>query len=162
MNRPPSRGQPGDRTHAGAGERAARERARRRPPLGPPALALATAAATATAVTYVALVDPNEPGHYPLCPFRSLTGYYCPGCGSLRMIHAAAHGHLGEAFGHNPLAFAMLPALGYAWARWAVAAARGRRPRFARFRPWMVWAFIALVLVFWLVRNLPAGHAPAP
>ena len=149
-------------THVGAGPPGppeARERARRRPPLGPPALALAVAAA---AVSYVALVDPNEPGHYPLCPFRSLTGYYCPGCGSLRMVHAAAHGHLGEAFGRNPLAFAMLPVLGYAWVRWAVAAARGRRPRFDLFRPWLVWAFIALVLVFWLVRNLPAGHALAP
>ena len=136
-----------------------RRRARRLPALGPPALALAVAAA---AVTYVAMVDPNEHGHYPFCPFRSLTGYYCPGCGSLRMVHAAAHGHLGEAFGRNPLAFAMLPVLGYAWLRWAVAAARGRQPRFDLFRPWLVWAFITLVLVFWLVRNLPAGHALAP
>jgi hypothetical protein len=149
-------------THVGAGAPEARERPRRRPPLAPAAPALAVAAAAAAAVSYVALVDPNEPGHYPLCPFRSLTGYYCPGCGSLRMVHAAAHGHLGEAFGRNPLAFAMLPVLGYAWVRWAVAAARGRRPRFDLFRSWLVWAFIALVLVFWLVRNLPGGHALAP
>jgi hypothetical protein len=155
-------------THVGAAAPAAGERPRRRarrpPALGSPALALAVvvAAAAAAAVTYVAMVDPNDQGHYPLCPFRALTGYYCPGCGSLRMVHAAAHGHFGEAFGRNPLAFAMLPVLGYAWLRWAVAAARGRRPHFAHFRAWAVWAFIALVLVFWLVRNLPAGHALAP
>jgi Protein of unknown function (DUF2752) len=138
--------------------RARRRWAGRLPALAPGALALVVAAA----VSHVALVDPNEPGHYPLCPFRSLTGYYCPGCGSLRMVHAAAHGHLGEAFGRNPLAFAMLPVLGYVWLCWAVAAVRGRRPRFGLFRPWLVWAFSALVLVFWLVRNLPAGHALAP
>ncbi|HEX6472417.1 MAG TPA: DUF2752 domain-containing protein [Streptosporangiaceae bacterium] len=126
---------------------------------------VAVAAAVAAAVSYVAAVDPDRPGHYPLCPFRSLTGYYCPGCGSLRMVHAAAHGHLGEAFGRNPLAFAFVPVLGYLWVRWVVAAARGRPLESAvpvLFRPWLVWAFIPLVLTFWLVRNLPVGQALAP
>jgi hypothetical protein len=134
---------------------AVRSRARR----GLPALALAGAA---MAVTYVAMVDPNEQGHFPTCPFLAVTGYYCPGCGSLRMLHAAAHGHLGEAAGRNPLAFAVLPLLGYVWTRWAVASARGRPVGSIPVRPWMIWAFIALVLVFWLVRNLPAGRALAP
>jgi hypothetical protein len=129
------------------------------PALGPPAAVLAAAAA---AVTYVAMVDPGRPGHYPVCPFRALTGYYCPGCGSLRMLHALAHGHWGEAFGRNPLAFAMLPVFGYVWAWWAVSAARRRPPAFVLFRPWLGWAFIPLVLAFWLVRNLPMGHAFAP
>jgi Protein of unknown function (DUF2752) len=119
-------------------------------------------AGAALAVTYVAVVDPNEPGHYPTCPFLALTGYYCPGCGSLRMLHAAAHGHVGEAFGRNPLAFAFLPLLAYLWTRWALAAAGGRPMGSVLFRSWMIWAFIALVLAFWLVRNLPAGHALAP
>ncbi|HEY7488324.1 MAG TPA: DUF2752 domain-containing protein [Streptosporangiaceae bacterium] len=124
-----------------------------------PALALAAALA---GVAYVAAVDPSEQGHYPACPFRTLTGYYCPGCGTLRMIHAAAHGHLGEAFGRNPLTFAFLPLLGYLWVRWAVSSARGRPMTSVLFRPWAVWALTALVLVFWLVRNLPAGRALAP
>jgi|ERR687895_2394180 hypothetical protein len=132
---------------------------RRRAALGWPALVLAGAA---TAVTYVAVVDPNEQGHYPTCPLLALTGYYCPGCGSLRMLHAAAHGHFGEAFGRNPLAFAFLPLLGYLWVRWAAAAARGRPMGSVLFRPWMIWAFVALVLVFWLVRNLPGGQVLAP
>jgi uncharacterized protein DUF2752 len=152
----------GPMTHSApgaSGARYQRRRARRLTALGPPALALAVATALAA---YVAMVDPNEQGHYPLCPFLSMTGYYCPGCGSLRMVHAAAHGHLGEAFGSNPLAFAMVPVLGYVWLRWAVSAARGRELRFVLFRPWLLGAFIALVLVFWLLRNLPVGHALAP
>jgi hypothetical protein len=108
------------------------------------------------------MVDPNAHGHYPACPFRYLTGYYCPGCGSLRMIHAAAHGHFGEAFGRNPLAFALLPVFGCLWAGWAVSVLRGRPMSPVLIRPWMVWAFIPLVLAFWLVRNLPVGHALAP
>jgi hypothetical protein len=113
-------------------------------------------------VTYVAMVDPNEPGHYPVCPFRALTGYYCPGCGSLRMIHAMAHGHIGDAFGRNPLAFTFLPVLGCLWVRWAVSAVRGRPVSSVLFRPWLGAGFVALVLVFWLVRNLPIGQALAP
>ena len=48
-----------------------------RAPVGAAGLALA-------ATAYVGLVDPNESGHYPTCPFLALTGRFCPGCGSLR------------------------------------------------------------------------------
>jgi hypothetical protein len=126
---------------------------------GPPT---AVFAAVAAIVMYVAMVDPNEQGHYPGCPFRYLTGYYCPGCGSLRMIHAATHGHLGEAFGRNPLAFTFIPVLGYLWVRWTASAVRGRPMGFVLFRPWLIWAFVLLILAFWLLRNLPVGQALAP
>jgi hypothetical protein len=119
-------------------------------------------AGAAAAVTYVAAVDPNEPGHYPLCPFLYATGYYCPGCGTLRMINAAAHGHLGAAFGRNPLAFTILPVLAYLWVRWTVCRARERQTSSVLFRPQAVWAFMVVAGIFWLVRNLPFGHALAP
>ena len=33
--------------------------------------------------------DPSAPGsRFPACMFRSLTGYYCIGCGMTRMLHA--------------------------------------------------------------------------
>lgn len=122
----------------------------------------AVLAGAAAAVAYVAAVDPNEAGHYPTCPFLMLTGYYCPGCGSMRMVHALAHGQLAEGFGHNPLAFVTLPLVGYAWVRWAIAS-HTRRPFQARiFRPWSITAFTVVILVYWVVRNLPAGHALAP
>lgn len=31
----------------------------------------------------------------PRCPFLQLTGWQCPGCGSLRGIHALLHGDIG-------------------------------------------------------------------
>jgi hypothetical protein len=119
-------------------------------------------AGAVSAMAYVAAVDPNRPGHYPICPFLYLTGHYCPGCGSLRMIHAAAHGHLGEAFGRNPLGFAFLPILAYVWLRWVVCRTRGQPVSSVLFRPQAVWAFMAVTIVFWLVRNLPVGQAMAP
>jgi hypothetical protein len=122
----------------------------------------AVLAAVASAAAYVAAVDPNRPGHYPTCPFLAITGYYCPGCGTLRMVHALTHGHVGEAFGRNALAFLTLPVLAYLWVRWAVAARRGGSPQVRMLHPWAIIGFTVVVVVFWVVRNLPVGHVLAP
>lgn len=116
----------------------------------------------AIGVTYVAAVDPGEPGHYPTCPFLWSTGLYCPGCGSMRMVHALTHGHLEEAFGRNPLAFLLLPVIGYLWVRWFVHAVRGEPMRSALVGPRAAWAFSVLLVVYWVARNLPFGQALAP
>ncbi|MDQ3017400.1 MAG: DUF2752 domain-containing protein [Bacteroidota bacterium] len=56
------------------------------------------------------LLDPAA-GHFPQCPFRLLTGWLCPGCGSQRAIHQLLHGHFIASFNHNQL---FLPSLAYA------------------------------------------------
>jgi Protein of unknown function (DUF2752) len=123
-----------------------------------PLLVLAAAAA---GTVYVAEIDPGQPGHYPLCPFRALTGCYCPGCGTLRAIHALGHGHLASALGFNALTVCTLPLLGYLWARWAVRGVTGRPPGRPAHPAWL-WGFLAVVIVFWVARNLPFGHVLAP
>jgi hypothetical protein len=110
---------------------------------------------------YVAIVSPDVPGHYPVCPFRALTGYYCPGCGSLRAIHGLLHGHLGAAFGYNALSMSMLPVLGYFWYSWLTRTLRGR-PRERLAYPAWIWSFAAVTAVFWVVRNVPPEHFLAP
>lgn len=45
------------------------------------------------------------------CPFKSITGLQCPGCGMTRMIIAMLHGNFAAALRANPLAFATLPLL---------------------------------------------------
>lgn len=55
----------------------------------------------------------------------------------------------------------MLPVLGFLWARWLAVRVRGApRPRPAPAA--LIWAFLSLVLAFWLARNLPIGQALAP
>lgn len=122
---------------------------------------LAVLAAAAAGTAYVAEVDPGQPGHYPLCPFRALTGYYCPGCGTLRAIHALAHGHLASALAFNALTVCTLPLLGYLWARWLVRTLAGRPPGPLAHPAWL-WGLLAVVIVFWVTRNLPYGHVLAP
>lgn len=115
---------------------------------------LAVAGLAAGALALTAAVDPNEPGHYPLCPTQAIAGVDCPGCGSLRAMHALGRGDLGAAADHNLLLVAALPVLAWIWLRWV------RRSWFDLPRPepvsgrW-VWGLLALVAVFAVVRNLP-------
>ncbi|MGW3865446.1 DUF2752 domain-containing protein [Streptomyces sp. NPDC005047] len=120
------------------------------------AVPAAVLAAVAGAFAYVAAVDPNEPGHYPVCPLLRFTGVLCPGCGGLRSAHAFAHGDLLAALQAN--ATAVLGYLGFAvlWTVWVVREARGR-PLRVELRPVHLWALGTLLLVFTVVRNLPFG-----
>ncbi|MEV5411783.1 DUF2752 domain-containing protein [Thermopolyspora sp. NPDC052614] len=120
------------------------------------------AAAAAAGLIYVALVDPNEPGHYPLCPLFMLTGLYCPGCGALRATHALTHGDIGTALGMNVLVVALIPVAAVVWARWAVRSWQGRPFAIKAPPPAIVWAFLVLLISYGVVRNLPFGHFLAP
>ncbi|MFI6433867.1 DUF2752 domain-containing protein [Streptomyces sp. NPDC050759] len=113
-------------------------------------------AAVAGAFAYVGTVDPNQPGHYPVCPLYQITGLYCPGCGGLRSAHAFIHGDFLAALQDN--AMAVVGYLGFAvlWTVWVVRAARGRPLRLA-LGPVHLWTLGTLLLVFTVVRNLPFG-----
>jgi len=50
---------------------------------------------------------------YPPCPFQHITGFYCPGCGSLRAVYQLLHGHVLSAIHYNILTIAFLPVLVY-------------------------------------------------
>ena len=129
----------------------------RRVAAGPGALL----AAGAAGAVMVVVADPNEPGHYPTCPFLALTGRFCPGCGGMRCARALVTGDLPGAAGLNPLLVALLPVFAYLWVRWVVRAARGV-PRASAASPWVIRALLGLILLFWVVRNLPFGAVLAP
>ena len=130
------------------------ERAGARARLGAPLLA-AGALLCATAV--VAAVDPHQAGHYPLCPFRALTGLDCPLCGSLRATHDLAHGRLATAASENVLLVAAAPLLAIGWLLWLRRAWSGERTTVAATTRGQVLA-VAVLLVFMVVRNTPWGH----
>jgi hypothetical protein len=115
----------------------------------------------AAAFGYVATVNPNTPGHYPVCPLLRYTGIYCPGCGGLRSAYAVAHGDLGAALGLNALAVAGYAAFTVVWVVWFTRTVRGR-PFDVPLRPAYLWGIGAVVVAFTIVRNLPFGAALAP
>ena len=113
-------------------------------------------AAVAGAFAYVGTVDPNQPGHYPVCPLYRLTGLYCPGCGGLRSAHEFIHGDFLAALQDNAIAVVGYLAFTVVWTVWVVRAARGR-PLRIELGGVQLWTLGALVLVFTVVRNLPFG-----
>jgi hypothetical protein len=49
--------------------------------------------------------NPTVSNFFPKCPFHTITGLYCPGCGSQRAIHDLMHLNIFEAINHNALMF---------------------------------------------------------
>lgn len=115
-------------------------------------IVLVIAALMVLGFIYYAL-DPSASSVFPRCAFLSLTGYKCPGCGSQRAIHALLHGNVAGAFRFNALLFIAIP-----WIALCLFAEsqRVRNPRlYARLNaPLLIWLFLALVLIWWLLRNI--------
>ncbi len=99
--------------------------------------------------------SPHQPGSYPPCPFYALTGLYCPGCGTLRSLHALLQGDVLQALAYNSLAIVLLPFV-IGSLVWGIVVEL-RRPREA-VRPWPAWplrVLLGLILVYWILRNVP-------
>ncbi|WP_405853097.1 DUF2752 domain-containing protein [Streptomyces sp. NBC_00090] len=122
---------------------------------------VATLAGVAAAFAFVGAVDPNEPGHYPVCPLLRFTGIYCPGCGGLRSAHAFVHGDLPAALGANAPAVLGYGLFAVVMVLWLIRAIRGVPMRLAISPAWW-WGIGAVLALFTLVRNLPFGSALAP
>lgn len=117
-------------------------------------LPLAVGAAGLIGAGYVANVDPNVVGHYPTCPFLAVTGWYCPGCGALRAVHALGHGDLMTAMARNPFAVVAIAYILVTWVRWLERTVTGRHPRWLA-PPWVLYGVLGAILAFWVLRNLP-------
>lgn len=114
---------------------------------------LLTAGVTLLAGAAVTVVNPDQPGHFPVCPFRALTGLDCPFCGGLRGVHDLTHGQVVAALDQNALVVLAVPLAVLGWLRWVHRSARGTPARPAP--GWVLPAALAVVLAFWVVRNLP-------
>ena len=114
----------------------------------------AMAAAVSAAIGMLRYFDPATSTVFPPCPFRLLTGWYCPGCGSLRAFHQLLCGNLHNAWAMNPLAVVCLPFLAYGMASYAHRVVRGTYlPRMFVPAPWIRALGVAVVL-FGIGRNL--------
>lgn len=108
------------------------------------------------------VVDPNEPGNYPTCPWLLLTGTFCPGCGTTRAIALATHLDVLGSISMNPLLWLLAPYLLLAYARWFADTIRPRRRPDRPVPLWFVWGLLVAVLVYWVARNLPWFSFLAP
>jgi hypothetical protein len=99
--------------------------------------------------------DPAKSGIFPPCPVRYLTGWYCPGCGSLRAIHALLHGNVREAWAMNPLTIMLLPFIAYGLVSEILAGLWGRGLPQLRLPSSAIYTLGCVIVLFGVIRNLP-------
>jgi len=109
----------------------------------------------AIALAAVRTFDPVTTHIFPACPLYTLTGLYCPGCGSTRAFHYLLHGEFYGAFAMNPLGMLFLPFLIYGGASYLSFQIRGRYlPRVFIPGRW-IWALGVLIVLYGVARNIP-------
>ena len=92
------------------------------------------------------------------CLFHTLTGFHCPGCGSLRALHQILNGNVGAALALNPLAVAMVPVIAYDFVARALCLFNGCRLPSLLERRYSARVLLVAVVAFWILRNIP--HYP--
>ncbi|GGH47928.1 hypothetical protein IA57_00215 [Mangrovimonas yunxiaonensis] len=107
------------------------------------------------AVSLYFLINPAEANIFPPCPFHTVTGLYCPGCGSQRAIHDILNGNLLQGFGHNYLFLLLFFVLGYEALTWIRAKCFNKTTYNLINTSKFTIAVLVVVLVFWCLRNLP-------
>jgi len=116
-------------------------------------LVVGSTLAFAGVVCAVCFLRPQTTPLLPPCPFYALTGLYCPGCGSTRLLYCLVRGHPLVAFAQNPLAMVvLLPAVVYGLLRQLLTPSR---PLFTGLSARAIWIFAAVVVAYGILRNLP-------
>jgi hypothetical protein len=100
--------------------------------------------------------NPSTVSFFPKCPFLSLTGLKCPGCGSQRAMHHLFNFELADAFRQNGLLVISIP---YILTGLAFDAVKDRKASFLKYRKRFfgtpaIYVVLVVVVAFWILRNL--------
>lgn len=101
------------------------------------------------------LLNPIEYEIFPRCIFNSITGYYCPGCGSQRAIHSLLHLDFAGVVSYNFLFIPAFLLIFYHYVHpFLNLKLNWKLPNIfiLKSTPWIIFA---VVIVFWVLRNLP-------
>jgi hypothetical protein len=120
-----------------------------------PATRLFLAASFATSILYY--FNPTEYRFFPQCPLHALTGWQCPGCGTLRAIHALSHGHLQTAFQFNPLLILISPFIAWLLVRELWLESHGAHTNWNAIPAHAIWAILIVLISYGILRNLIAA-----
>ncbi|HKL33252.1 MAG TPA: DUF2752 domain-containing protein [Tangfeifania sp.] len=101
------------------------------------------------------LLNPSEHQLFPRCIFNTVTGYYCPGCGSQRAIHSLLHLNFAGVVGNNFLFIPAVAAVAYHYAHQPLNKKFGWKLPNIFYKKATPWVIFGIILLFWFLRNLP-------
>lgn len=119
---------------------------------------MACGACLVAGAAYVATTDPGDSNGFIPCPYYTLTGLWCPGCGLTRAAHHVLRGDLVQALRYNAFIVVVMVTIAAAWAMWLWRAVMMRPPgRLTAFiaQPKVAGTAIAAMVMFAVIRNLP-------
>lgn len=110
---------------------------------------------TILAILYKAY-NPNENMYFPKCPLRELTGLKCPGCGSQRAIHYLLNFDILNAIRENVILVLSIP---YVLTGLAFDTLKKPNEKILKWRKLLfgekaIFLILAIIIVFWTLRNL--------
>jgi hypothetical protein len=108
------------------------------------------------------LRDPHDSGSYGYCPFLTVTGLPCPGCGGLRAVNDLSRGDLVAALSSNVLSVALVAVLAVSWLVWVARRWQGQDVAMVRLSTRAAWVVVPLIVAFGILRNTPWGAWLAP
>lgn len=101
------------------------------------------------------IYDPSEVAIFPSCPFHSLTGMYCPGCGSQRALHSLLHLDIQKTLSYNLLFIPMGLVVIYNTGIELYNTRANNKMKNLVYTTWFPLVILAIVILFWIFRNLP-------
>ena len=94
------------------------------------------------------------------CPFKTITSYDCPGCGSQRAFHELLHRHFKNAFILNPIFVIAIPI----FVIFLVFQIADLKTKYSKFYNLMfgfksILVYLIIVILFFIVRNTDLYHS---
>lgn len=112
---------------------------------------------SAVVILYVLSTQVREVLRPPDCQFYRFTGWFCPACGATRAMLHLVKANLKLAFKSNALAVLLVPF--FIYALWLLLKSLFSGHNYLAkesIHPAVPWSVFVLILLFWLIRNLPA------
>ena len=98
--------------------------------------------------------SPSEYTIFPKCPFYTLTGLYCPGCGSQRAIHQILNGNILKGLSHNFLIILLILVLIYDAVILILNKTIKKAYKNILHKSITTYLILITVILFWLLRNI--------
>lgn len=93
------------------------------------------------------------------CIFHKITGLYCPGCGTTRMVLSILKGNIPKAFSYNPFMFILSPILIIYYIIYYINWIQDKKLEINK----KIWYIILiLAIIFMILRNIPEFNFLAP
>lgn len=102
------------------------------------------------------LYNPLDENLFPKCPFRSITGYRCPGCGSQTSIHYLLNFDVKNAVRANLLLILSIP---YVLAGFVFDLIKNPGEKILKWRKILfgtkaIYVVLIVIISFWILRNM--------